>query len=108
MARSTNDYIARGNKGEPIVLVSSNSGFNQAAPIVLRNLLVEYAAPMEIHLESGVIQGSFIVLAANHNRPDLYEAFCTTIEAAISGLTANPTALEVEHSVHALMNHTEF
>ena len=98
-----NDYIARGSKGEPIVLVSNDSGYTQVAPIELRNLLVEYAAPMEIHLESKVIQGSFIVLAANYNRPDLYEVFCTMVEAAVSGLTANPTALEVEHTVQTLI-----
>lgn len=98
-----NDYIARGPKGEPTVLVANNGGRSQVAPIELRNLLVEYAAPMEVHHENGVTQGTYIVLAANHNRPDLYEAFCTMVEAAVSGLTSNPAAVEVEHTVQALI-----
>jgi hypothetical protein len=99
----SNDYVARGSNGEPVILVSSNSGYTQRAPIELRNFLVEYAAPMEVYLESGVTQGSFIVLTANYNRPDLYEAFCTMVEAAISGLTTNPTALEVENTIKTLI-----
>lgn len=98
-----NDYIARGLKGEPIVLVANSGGRTQVAPIELRNLLVEYAAPMEIRHELGVTQGTFIVLAASHNRPDLYEAFCTMVEAAVSGLTPNPTPVEVEHTVQSLI-----
>lgn len=98
-----NDYIARGHKGEPIVLVANSGGRTQVAPIELCNLLVEYAAPMEVHHDIGIIQGTFIVLAANHNRPDLYEAFCTMVEAAVSGLMPNPTVVEVEHTVQALI-----
>lgn len=98
-----NDFIARGMKGEPTVLIANNGGRNQIAPIELRNLLVEYAVPMEVHHETGVTQGTFIVLAANHNRPDLYEAFCAMVEAAVSGLTSNPTSEEVEHTVQALI-----
>ena len=98
-----NDYIARGPKGEPTVLIANSGGRTQVAPIELRNLLVEYAAPMEVHHDIGVTQGTFIVLAANHNRPDLYEAFCSMIEAAVSGLTSNPTTTEVEHTVQALI-----
>lgn len=97
------DYIARGPKGEPTVLIANSGGRTQVAPIELRNLLVEYAAPMEVHHDMGVTQGTFIVLAANHNRPDLYEAFCSMIEAAVSGLTSNPTTTEVEHTVQALI-----
>lgn len=98
-----NDYIARGPNGEPTVLVANRGGRTQVAPIELRNLLVEYAAPMEVHHDIGIIQGTFIVLAANHNRPDLYEAFCTMVEAAVSGLTPIPTSEEVEHTVQALI-----
>lgn len=98
-----NDYIARGSKGEPTVLIANCSGRTQVAPIELRNLLVEYAAPMEVHHDIGITQGTFIVLAANHNRPDLYEVFCTMVEAAVSGLTSNPTSEEVEHTVQALI-----
>lgn len=98
-----NDYIARGPKGEPTVLIANSGGRTQVAPIELRNLLVEFAAPMELHHDVGVTQGTFIVLAANHFRPDLYEAFCKVVEAAVSGLTSNPTAVEVEHTVQALI-----
>lgn len=98
-----NDYIAKGPKGEPTVLIANSSGRTQVAPIELCNLLVEYAVPMEVHHETGVTQGTFIVLAANHNRPDLYEAFCAMVEAAVSGLTSNPTSEEVEHTVQALI-----
>ncbi|OGS92398.1 MAG: hypothetical protein A2Z95_08070 [Gallionellales bacterium GWA2_60_18] len=98
-----NDYIAKGTKGEPTVLIANSGGRNQVAPIELRNLIVEYAVPMEVHHETGVTQGTFIVLAANHNRPDLYEAFCAMVEAAVSGLTSNPTSEEVEHTVQALI-----
>lgn len=98
-----NDYIARGPNGEPTVLVANSGGRAQVAPIELSNLLVEFAAPMEVHHEDGVTQGTFIVLAASYNRPDLYEAFCSMVEAAVSGLTSNPTTLEVENTVQALI-----
>lgn len=98
-----NNYIARGAKGEPTVLVANSGGRAQVAPIELRNLIVEFAVPMEVHHEVGITQGTFIILSASHNRPDLYEAFCTMVEAAVSGLTPNPTVLEVEHTVQALI-----
>lgn len=98
-----NDYIARGPKDEPIVLIANNGGRTQVAPTELRNIHVEYGVPMEVNHEGGNIQGTFIILAASHNRPDLYEAFCRMVEAAVSGLTANPTAEEVEHTVQSLI-----
>jgi hypothetical protein len=99
----TNDYIAKGSKGEPTVLIANKGGRTHIAPIALRNIFVEYAAEMEICLESEVKQGSFIVLAASDNRPDLYEAFCAMVDAVVSGLPVNPTALEVEHTIQALI-----
>ena len=89
--------------GHRELLSEQHCGRTQVAPIELRNLLVEYAVPMEVHHETGVTQGTFIVLAANHNRPDLYEAFCAMVEAAVSGLTSNPTSEEVEYTVQALI-----
>lgn len=97
------DYIAKGPNGEPTILITNSGGRTQLAPIKLRNLLVEFAVPMEIHHDAGVAQGTFIVLAANHTRPDLYETFCKVIEITVSRLTSNPTATEVEHTVQALI-----
>jgi len=99
----TNDYIARGSKGEPTVLIANKGGRTNVAPIALRNIFVEYAAEMEICLETEVTQGSFIVLAASDDRPDLYEAFCAMVEAVVSGLPVNPAAFEVEHTIQALI-----
>ena len=98
------DYIAKGVRGEPIVLLRVTEPHMTRPPLRLRYISVEYAQECRVK-EEGIspVVGEFVMVTCVPDNPALFELFVRSADALVSTIPTKPTVTQIEGCVRSFV-----
>jgi hypothetical protein len=100
LSNRINDYVGRGESGEPLVLIAFKGSDSYKPPIQLRHIAIDFAAACRVKTdESGIIERNFVLISCSAEDPALFDFFLKASEGIVSSLPGEPTLAQVHRHV---------